>query len=101
MKSAAALFALSGLLALTACGPVSRASAERTCFERARLAVHPRGEVGLGMTSAGRTASKFEIEISSDYIQGRDPSAVYDSCVYQKSGQLPSQPLYSRSDWKG
>jgi len=88
------------LVPLAACGPVSREQAERDCFARARLAQQPRGEVGLGMDSRGRAAGNFEITVTSDYIQGRDPAAVYDACVYQKSGQLPSQPLYTRPDWR-
>lgn len=92
--------ALPLLLLLAACGPVSRDEAERTCFERARLAQQPRGEVGFGVDSRGRTAGNLELTITSDYIQGRDPAALYDACVYQKSGQLPSQPLYTRPDWR-
>lgn len=86
---------------LSACGPIPVEQAEAQCFERARLAVHPRGEVGFGMDSNGHTASNLSVTISSDYIQGRDPSAVYDACVYQKSGQPPRWPLYNRPDWKG
>ncbi|WP_151718737.1 hypothetical protein [Gemmobacter serpentinus] len=99
MRAPLALLLLA--LPLAACGPVSREQAERDCFARAWLAKQPRGEVGAGINSRGQTRSHLKLEVSADYIQGRDPSAVYDSCVYQKSGQLPSQPLYSRPDWKG
>ncbi len=88
-------------LALTACGPIPLAQAERQCLERARLAQQPRGEVGVGIGSDGKAAGKFELTVSSDYITGRDPSAVYDLCVQQKSGQPPSRPLYSFPEWKG
>ncbi len=88
------------LLLLSACGPVSLQQAERACFERARLAQQPRGEVAVGINSDGKVGGAFELNVSSDYVQGRDPSAVYDQCVVQKSGQVPSQPLYSRPDWK-
>lgn len=88
------------LLALAACGPVSLQQAEKACFERARLAQHPRGKVGLGVNSNGNASGLLDLQVSSDFLQGRDPSAVYDQCVVQKSGQVPSQPLYSRSDWK-
>lgn len=74
--------------------------AEDVCFDRARLAAAPRGEAYVGATSNGPAAG-FEIEITSDYIQGRDPAQVYDACVFQKSGQMPSRPLYSRADWRG
>ena len=92
------LLLLVGLLA--ACGPIPLQQAEKACFERARLAQRPRGEVFLGANSNGQTNAGLELDISSDFLQGRDPSAVYDQCVYQRSGQPPSQPLYSRPDWK-
>ncbi|MDQ1847576.1 hypothetical protein Q9299_04680 [Gemmobacter fulvus] len=87
-------------LSLAACGPVSREAAERSCFQQARLAQQPRGEIGIGASSDGGAITRFEMDISSDYVMGRDPAQVYDSCVYRQSGQLPSQPLYSRSDWR-
>ncbi len=86
---------------LAACGPMSMAEAERQCFERARLASKPRGEVGFGVASGGRKAAGIELEISSDYLLGKDPSAVYESCVMSKTGQAPSRPLYMRPDWRG
>ncbi|MES2843439.1 MAG: hypothetical protein V4804_07695 [Pseudomonadota bacterium] len=92
---------LAPLLLLVACGPIPVDRAEDQCFERARLAAAPRGEIGLGVGSGGRTAGSIEVNITSDYLMGRDPSAVYDACVYQKSGQPPSRPLYTRPDWKG
>ncbi|MCU0899897.1 MAG: hypothetical protein MUC82_05295 [Cypionkella sp.] len=86
---------------LLACGPIPLAQAERQCFERARLAQQPRGEIGVGVASDGRARSSLKLEVTSDYIMGRDPSAVYDSCVLQKSGQAPSRPLYSFPEWRG
>lgn len=86
---------------LVACGPIPLHQAERQCFERARLAQQPRGEIGLGVGSGGRAAGNFEVTVTSDYIMGRDPAAVYDICVQQKSGQPPSRPLYSFPEWKG
>ena len=88
------------LLALSACGPVSQATAEQQCYERARLAQQPRGEVALGAGTGG-LKSRVEVEITSDFLQGRDPSQVYETCVVEKTGQLPSRPLYLRDDWKG
>lgn len=89
------------LVLLTACGPMSLSEAERQCFERARLAQQPRGEIAVGASSDGRKAAGFELNVSSDYLLGKDPSAVYESCVMSKTGQAPSQPLYMRPDWKG
>ena len=94
------LILLAGLC-LSACGPISVQEAERQCFERARLAQQPRGEIGVGVGSNGRAAAGIELNISSDYIMGRDPAAVYETCVISKSGEPPSRPLYARPDWKG
>ena len=93
--------ALIPLILLAACGPISLAEAERQCFDRARLAQQPRGEVAVGMTSDGRAAGGLELTVTSDYLMGRDPAAVYDACVMAKSGEPPSRPLYARPDWKG
>lgn len=82
-------------LALLACGPIPVDRAEKQCFERARLAQQPRGMVKAGVTSDGSAAAGIELTVTSDYIMGRDPSAVYDLCVQQKSGQPPTRPLYS------
>jgi hypothetical protein len=89
------------LLLLSACGPMTLQEAERQCFERARLAQQPRGEVAIGVGTGGRAVGAFEVEVTSDFIRGRDPVAVYETCVMSKSGQPPSRPLYDRPDWRG
>ncbi len=88
------------LILLAGCGPMTLADAERDCFERARLAQQPRGSVMVGGTNHGAVAG-LDITISSDYLSGRDPSQVYDSCVMSKAGQPPSRPLYDMPGWKG
>ncbi|MDZ4094092.1 MAG: hypothetical protein U1D35_04180 [Paracoccaceae bacterium] len=93
------ILAFALLAPLIACGPVSADSAERQCFERASLAQSPRGMVAAGVGNGG-TIGRVRLEVSSDYLQGRDPSAIYDACVYNLTGQPPRQPLYSRPDWK-
>jgi len=85
---------------LAACGPMTVERAEEACFERARLAAGPRGSIAVGGGTAGPGA-KARLSVSSDWVQGKDPSALYDACVFQKSGQPPSRPLYTRPDWKG
>lgn len=103
MRPAAAAgfaLALAGAALLAGCGPMPVERAEAECFQRARLATGPRGTVSIGAGTAGPHAG-LEVEISSDYLQGRDPAQVYDACVFQKSGQMPSRPLYERSDWRG
>ena len=88
------------LILLAGCGPMTLAEAERQCFERARLAQQPRGDVYIGGGTNGAVAG-IDVTISSDYLAGRDPSAVYDSCVMAKAGQPPSRPLYLMPGWKG
>ncbi|MBK6468262.1 MAG: hypothetical protein IPL38_06550 [Rhodobacter sp.] len=89
------------LVFLAACGPVSVQQAERECFDRARLAQQPRGMVKLGTGSGGGVKGGASISVSTDYVLGKDPSAVYETCVMAKSGQAPTRPLYDRPDWKG
>jgi len=86
---------------LAACGPTSVQQAENQCFMRARQASNPLAGTTVGVGSDGFSVNDFNLTVSSDFVQGRDPSAVYDQCVYQKSGQMPSRPLYDRPDWKG
>ncbi len=91
-----------GLVApLAACGPVPLAQAEAECLDRAMLAEHPRGEVHVGLSSGGGTYVTGEVGISADYLQGRDPSQVYDECVFQRSGEMPSRPYYTLPDVQG
>ncbi len=84
-------------LPMAACGPVSQRAAEQECFERARLASGPRGSIALGVGSGG-AVSDFDVTISSDYLTGRDPAQIYETCVTQKTGQFPTVPLYQRAD---
>jgi hypothetical protein len=100
VKGARAFGILGALGLLVACGPVPLRTAEAICFDRARLAAAPRGEVKIGVSN-GKPAGGVSVGVTSDYLLGRDPSAVYDQCVLQKSGQMPSLPLYSRPDWTG
>ncbi len=89
------------LLLLAACGPIPLQDAERACLRRAELAERPRGHVALGTGTLG-TLTSVEVNASTDYFMGRDPAAVYNACVYQKSGgEMPSRPLYDRPDWRG
>lgn len=80
------------LAGLAACGPMSASRAYDICSERARLAAHPRGMVGVGVGSGGPTATG-SITISSDYLRGRDPYLVYDACFRQHTGAGPTRPL--------
>ncbi|MEO1537039.1 MAG: hypothetical protein AAFR73_04855 [Pseudomonadota bacterium] len=79
-------------LPLGACGPVSPERAADMCEERARAATGPTGEIGVGVGSDGAKGS-LEIGVTSDYILGRDPYIVYETCVREKTGQGPIRPL--------
>lgn len=96
-----AVLILAPAIALAACGPVPVNRAEEQCFDRARLAAKPRGMISAGVNSNGDAMGGLKLEVSSDYLMGRDPSAIFDTCVYQKSGQPPTRPLYSFPDWRG
>lgn len=85
------LIVISSLI-VAACGPMSADRAADLCEDRARAATGPTGEIGIGIGSGG-TSGSVEIGVTSDYLQGRDPYQVYDSCVRQKTGQGPIRPL--------
>jgi hypothetical protein len=80
-----------GLLALVACGPIPVAQAERECLEQARLAERPRGHVGIMAGNFGVQTS-LGLEVSTDYLAGRDPEEVYTQCVMRRSGEAPRRP---------
>lgn len=70
----------------------------------AELAARPRGSVAMGVMGGGgstHAAGRVELELSSDYLRGRDPSAVFSSCVQRRSGQLPSRALADQPGWRG
>jgi hypothetical protein len=83
------------ILCLSACGPVSVQQAERECLPKARLAQQPRGEVGIGVNSNGRVGGNLDVTVTSDFLLGRDPNQVFETCVIQRSGELPSRPFYT------
>jgi len=89
-----AVFALC-VSVLASCGPVSPEVAAAQCEDRARAANGPTGEIGIGIGSDG-VRSGVSIGISSDFIAGRDPQEVYETCVRQKTGQPPIRPLELR-----
>lgn len=87
-------------LALAACGPETLAQAESNCAQEARLAERPRGEGYVGFGSGGTRRAGLGIEISSDYLAGRDPEKVWQSCVHRRSGQIPSRSYNTLpEDW--
>lgn len=99
MRGAAILALTVGPAALAACAPLPLADAERVCLEDARAATGPRGSLGMGVRGDRHGISpvtRLEVSVSSDYLMGRDPAAVYDACVQRRAGQPPSRPLYDQ-----
>ena len=92
------------LAALAACAPIPVEQAERVCLRDAELAQAPRGEVALGVGSGGggsRLGGSVDLEISSDYIMQRDPSDVFNRCVVNRSGQMPTRVVADQPGWRG
>ena len=85
---------------LCACGPMSMAQAESECLLRARQTVNPLAGSSVGIGTGGLYLDDVRLSVSSDFLRGSDPSTVFDTCVMQKTGQLPSRPLTSRPDWR-
>ncbi len=82
---------LSALLA-TACTPMSPERAAEICEERARAAQGPEIGLTLGANSESGPFASGSFSISSDAIRGRDPIAVYESCVFNLTGEAPIRP---------
>ncbi len=76
--------------------PMDPARAADQCEQRARAAQGPTGNVTLGVNN--RTGGTFgaAIGITDDFVRGRDPIAVYEACVFQKTGQNPVRAVNLR-----
>ena len=65
---------------LAACAPMTPAAVERACLDRARAAEGPRGAVAVGIGSGGGVNTSLAVSVSDDYLRGRDPREVYETC---------------------
>ena len=88
---AAFLFAIV-VSALVGCTPISSERAADQCEERARAAQGPEVEIGIGVNSNSGGFVNGTIGVSSDFIRGTDPVALYESCVLNLTGELPIRP---------
>ncbi|WP_281984571.1 hypothetical protein [Thalassorhabdomicrobium marinisediminis] len=89
------LVSLSVLLAgLAACtpAPVTPEQAAELCEDRARAAQGPTGSVSVGVNSNSGPSAGLAVGLSSDFIRGRDPVEVYESCVFDRTGAAPIRP---------
>lgn len=90
-------FFVGSVLALSACNtPMTPERAADRCEERARAAQGPEVGVTLGANSDSGPFASGSIGISLDAIQGRDPIAVYESCVMNLTGEMPIRPVRLR-----
>ncbi|MDP5308303.1 hypothetical protein [Paracoccus spongiarum] len=91
--------------ALAGCAPLPVERAEASCLRDAELASGPRGQVTMGVAGGGGRSSgaigSVELNISSDYLMGRDPSDVFNRCVLRRSGQMPTRSLADQPGWRG
>ena len=86
--------ALAAVALIAGCSsePVSVRQAMEMCMEPARKAAGPTGTFGLGFGSEGGVSSSLSIELTGDYLIGRDPDEVFEECVVRQSGAVPDQP---------
>lgn len=104
MRRGLAFGPILALAGLAACGPIPVDQAERQCLDQARGATGPHGEVSVGVASDGRRTrpvAGVELSISSDWLAGNDPSAVFDRCVMNRAGRMPTRPLTQQPGWTG
>ena len=72
--------------------PISPERAAEICEERARAAQGPTGRVSVGTNSNSGPFAGVEVGVSSDFVAGRDPVAVYEQCVLDRTGAAPIRP---------
>ena len=88
---------LVAVLAACETGPVDPERAAQVCERRAQAAQGPTGAVTLGASSDDGPFGAVQIGVSGDYLAGRDPVAVYEDCVVQRTGAPPIRPPRLRS----
>ena len=77
--------------------PPTPEEAALRCEERARAAQAPTGGVSVGVNSNSGVSTELNIGLSGDFLRGRDPQEVYQSCVIELTGELPIRPARLRS----
>ncbi|MDE0307420.1 MAG: hypothetical protein OXI87_21445 [Albidovulum sp.] len=74
--------------------PVSVEAAMAICEDRAlQAAASPKTAIGFGFNSAGEVRTGFAISATTDYISGRRPAEVFETCVLERSGEPPTRTL--------
>ena len=85
-----------GLAACEVAPPTPQEAADR-CEERARAAQGPSVGVTVGANSNTGGFGSASIGVSGDFLRGRDPVEVYESCVFRLTGEAPIRPVRLRS----
>ncbi len=88
------------LAALSACGPVPVQQAETECLTRVQSSRTVSGDMAMGASNHG-VVSRGRVTLGLGTGAQGDPSAAFDRCVYDRSGRMPTRPLYARTDWRG
>ena len=89
--------ALPLMLLVASCGPPTPEQAAQRCEERAQAAQGPDVGITIGASSDGGPFASASIGVSGDFLRGRDPLEVYESCVFELTGQPPIRPARLRS----
>ncbi len=86
-------------VALAACDlpPPDPVRVAQECEERARAAQGPTAEVTLGVNSSRGGFASGSVGITSDFLRGLDPVQVYESCVFDRTGEPPIRPPVLRN----
>ncbi|MEP1388936.1 MAG: hypothetical protein ABJO29_05180 [Yoonia sp.] len=85
------------LLAGCALPPPDPALVADQCEQRARDAQGPTGEVTVGFNNRSGGFADASVGVTSDFLRGLDPIAVYERCVFQRTGELPIRPPVLRN----
>jgi hypothetical protein len=83
---------VAGGMAACAPVPVDPERVAQQCEARAQAAQGPTGSVSIGVNSRSGPSVGAAIGVTGDFLAGRDPMQVYESCVFQRTGQAPIRP---------
>ncbi len=86
-----------GAVFVAACTPMTPERAADRCEERARSAQGPDVGLSIGANSNSGPFGAASIGFSTDFLRGRDPLEVYESCVIDLTGQPPIRPVRLRA----
>ena len=77
------------LLGAACAGPVTTEQALKQCAARAEAAKGPQTNVGVGISSRGGVSTGIGFAVTGDFLRGRAPEDVFETCVIDKTGSPP------------